>query len=45
MHGHARRAAAQACDRAAETTALTMLGAAEAAQGRLRQATSHLEQS
>ncbi len=45
MHSHARRAAAQAGDRAAEAAALTMLGAAEAAQGRLRQATSHLEQA
>jgi DNA-binding SARP family transcriptional activator/tetratricopeptide (TPR) repeat protein len=45
MHSHARRAAAQAGDRAAEAAALTMLGAAEAAQGRLRQATSHLGQA
>jgi tetratricopeptide (TPR) repeat protein len=45
MHSHARRAAAQAGDRAAEAAALTMLGAAEAAQGRLRQAASHLEQA
>src|SRR5581483_9576254 len=45
MHGHARRAAAKAGDRAAEAAALTMLGAAEAAQGRLRQATGHLEQA
>jgi tetratricopeptide (TPR) repeat protein len=45
VHGHARRAAALAGDRAAEAAALTMLGAAEAAQGRLRQATSHLEQA
>jgi DNA-binding SARP family transcriptional activator/tetratricopeptide (TPR) repeat protein len=45
MHSHARRAAAQAGDRAAEAAALTMLGAADAAQGRLRQATSHLEQA
>ncbi len=45
MHGHARRAAAQAGDRPAEAAALTMLGAADAAQGRLRQATSHLEQA
>jgi hypothetical protein len=36
MHSHARRAAAQAGDRAAEAAALTMLGTAEAAQGRLR---------
>jgi DNA-binding SARP family transcriptional activator/tetratricopeptide (TPR) repeat protein len=45
MHGHARRAAAHVGDRAAEAAALTMLGAANAAQGRLRQATSHLEQA
>jgi DNA-binding SARP family transcriptional activator/tetratricopeptide (TPR) repeat protein len=45
MHSHARRAAAQVGDRAAEAAALTMLGAADAAQGRLRQATSHLEQA
>ena len=45
MHGHARRAAAQAGDRTAEAAALTMLGAADAAQGRLRQAASHLEQA
>jgi len=44
-YSHARRAAAQAGDRAAEAAALTMLGAADAAQGRLRQATSHLEQA
>ncbi len=45
MHSHARHAAAQAGDRAAEAAALTMLGAAHAAQGRLRQATGHLEQA
>jgi DNA-binding SARP family transcriptional activator/uncharacterized protein HemY len=45
MHGHARRAAAQAGDRTAEAAALTMLGTADAGQGRLRQATSHLEQA
>src|SRR5580658_9335448 len=45
MHSHARRAAAQYGDRTAEAAALTMLGAADAAQGRLRQATSHLEQA
>ena len=45
MHGHARRAAAQAGDRTAEAAALTMLGAADAARGRLRQATRHLEQA
>jgi DNA-binding SARP family transcriptional activator/tetratricopeptide (TPR) repeat protein len=45
VHGHARRAAAQAGDRTAEAAALTMLGTADAAQGRLRQATSHFEQA
>jgi DNA-binding SARP family transcriptional activator len=45
VHGHARRAAAQSGDRTAEAAALTMLGAADAAQGRLRQATSRLEQA
>ncbi len=45
MHSHARRAAAQSGDRTAEAAALTMLGAADAAQGRLRQAASHLEQA
>jgi DNA-binding SARP family transcriptional activator/tetratricopeptide (TPR) repeat protein len=45
VHSHARRAAAQAGDRTAEAAALTMLGTAEAAQGRFRQATSHLEQA
>ena len=45
VHGHARRAAAQAGDLTAEATALTKLGTAEAAQGRLRQATSDLEQA
>ncbi len=45
VHSHARRAAVQAGDRTAEAAALTMLGAADAAQGRLRQATSHLERA
>jgi DNA-binding SARP family transcriptional activator/tetratricopeptide (TPR) repeat protein len=45
VHGHARRAAAQAGDRTAEAAVLTMLGGAEAAQGRLRQAASHLRQA
>jgi DNA-binding SARP family transcriptional activator/Tfp pilus assembly protein PilF len=45
MHSHARRAAALAGDRTAEAAALTMLGASEAARGRLRQATTHLEQA
>jgi DNA-binding SARP family transcriptional activator len=43
VHGHARRAAAHCGDRTAEAAALTRLGAADAAQGRLRQAASHLE--
>ena len=42
MHSHARRAAAQAGDRTAEAAALTMLGTADAARGRLGQATRHL---
>jgi len=45
MHGHACRAAAQAGDRGAEAAALTMLGAADAARGRLRQAAGHLERA
>jgi DNA-binding SARP family transcriptional activator/tetratricopeptide (TPR) repeat protein len=45
MHRHARRAAVQTGDRTAEAAALTMLGAADAAQGRLRQATTHLDQA
>jgi DNA-binding SARP family transcriptional activator/uncharacterized protein HemY len=45
IHTHARRAAARAGDRTAEAAALTMLGAADAAQGRLGQATSHLRQA
>jgi DNA-binding SARP family transcriptional activator/tetratricopeptide (TPR) repeat protein len=45
MHSHARRAAAQTGDRAAEAAALTMLGVADAAQGRFRPAISHLEQA
>jgi DNA-binding SARP family transcriptional activator/Flp pilus assembly protein TadD len=45
VHSHARRAAERAGDRTAEAAALTMLGSAEAAQGRLRQAASHLEQA
>jgi DNA-binding SARP family transcriptional activator/tetratricopeptide (TPR) repeat protein len=45
VHAHARHAAARAGDRAAEAAALTMLGVADAAQGRLGQATGHLEQA
>jgi DNA-binding SARP family transcriptional activator len=45
VHGYARRAAVQSGDRTAEAAALTMLGATEAAQGRLGQAASHLEQA
>jgi tetratricopeptide (TPR) repeat protein len=45
LHSLACHAAARVGDRAAEAAALTMLGAADAAQGRLRQATGHLEQA
>jgi len=45
MHDHARRAAAHTGDRTAEAAALTMLGAADAAQGRLPQATRHLRRA
>jgi DNA-binding SARP family transcriptional activator/tetratricopeptide (TPR) repeat protein len=45
MHGHARRAAALDGDRTAEAAALTMLGAADTAQGRLLQATRHLREA
>jgi DNA-binding SARP family transcriptional activator/Tfp pilus assembly protein PilF len=45
VHDHARRAAARAGDGAGEAAALTMLGAADAAQGRFRRATGHLEQA
>jgi len=45
VHSHARRAAVRAGDRTAEAAALTRLGTAEAAQGCLRRATSHLEQA
>ncbi len=45
IHQHARRAAARAGDRAAEAAALTMLGSADAAQGRLTRAIGHLEQA
>ena len=45
MARHARHAAAQAGNPAAEAAALIMLGATEAARGRLREATSHLEQA
>jgi DNA-binding SARP family transcriptional activator/tetratricopeptide (TPR) repeat protein len=45
IHRHARRAAAQAGDRAAEAAALTMLGAADTAQGRLSQAATHLRRA
>jgi DNA-binding SARP family transcriptional activator len=45
VHGHARRAAGLVGDRAAEAAALTMLGTADAAQGRLGQAGGHLEQA
>jgi DNA-binding SARP family transcriptional activator/Tfp pilus assembly protein PilF len=45
VHSHARRAAARAGDRSAEAAALTMLGAVDSAQGRLRRATRHLQQA
>jgi tetratricopeptide (TPR) repeat protein len=45
VHSHARRAAAQTGDRTAEAVALTMLGVADAAQGRFHLATCHLEQA
>ena len=45
VHGHARRAAVLTGDRAAEAAALTMLGAADAAQGRLGPAARHLERA
>jgi DNA-binding SARP family transcriptional activator len=45
VHGHARRAAALVGDRPAEAAALTMLGAADAARGRLGPAISHVEQA
>jgi DNA-binding SARP family transcriptional activator/Tfp pilus assembly protein PilF len=45
VHDHARRAAARAGDWVGEAAALTMLGAADAAQGRFRRATSHLERA
>jgi tetratricopeptide (TPR) repeat protein len=45
VHGHARRAAVRAGDRVGEAAALTMLGAADAAQGRFGRAISHLERA
>jgi len=45
MHGHACRAAAQTGDRAAEAAALTMLGRAVSAQGRLGEAAGHFERA
>jgi len=45
IHGYACRAAAQAGDNAAEAAALTRLGVADAAQGRLRQAASRIERA
>ena len=42
IHSHARRAAHEAGDRAAEATALTNLSATDAHQGRYQQAGSHL---
>jgi len=45
MHGHACHAAAQTGDRAAEAAALTMLGRAVSAQGRLGEAAGHFERA
>jgi len=45
MHGHACRAAAQTGDRAAQAAALTMLGRAVSAQGRLAEAADHFERA
>jgi DNA-binding SARP family transcriptional activator/tetratricopeptide (TPR) repeat protein len=45
MHGHACRAAAQTGDRAAEAAALTRLGRAVSAQGRLGEAAVHFERA
>jgi DNA-binding SARP family transcriptional activator/Tfp pilus assembly protein PilF len=45
VHSHARRAATRTGDRSAEAAALTMLGAVDSAQGRLRRATRHLQQA
>ncbi len=45
IHGHARRAAHQAGDRAAEATALTSLGLVDMRQGRCQQATGHFERA
>ena len=45
IHGHARRAAHQAGDSAAEATALTSLGLVDVRQGRYQQATGHLQQA
>jgi DNA-binding SARP family transcriptional activator/Flp pilus assembly protein TadD len=45
IHSHARRAASQLRDHAAEATALTSLGAVDMRQGRYQQAASHLQQA
>jgi DNA-binding SARP family transcriptional activator/tetratricopeptide (TPR) repeat protein len=45
IHGHARSAARQAGDRAAEATALTNLGAVDARQGQCQRAAGHLQQA
>jgi DNA-binding SARP family transcriptional activator/tetratricopeptide (TPR) repeat protein len=45
IHGHARRAASRAGDRAAEAEALTNLGTIEWHQGRLRHATRHYHEA
>ena len=45
IHTHARHAAHRTGDRAAEATALTSLGLVDVRQGRLQQATGHLQQA
>jgi DNA-binding SARP family transcriptional activator/Tfp pilus assembly protein PilF len=45
VHSHARSAATQISDRAAEAEALTSLGVANLRQGRFQQATGHLKQA
>jgi DNA-binding SARP family transcriptional activator/Tfp pilus assembly protein PilF len=45
IHSHARRAASQLSDHAAEATALTSLGAVDIRQGRYQQATGYLQQA
>jgi DNA-binding SARP family transcriptional activator len=45
IHGHACRAATQVGDRAAEAAALIRLGVADAGQGRLQQANTHIKRA